>query len=90
MGDLSKIMPVAHPFVNSASGKAHGVNYLIEDYPLTVIDSAKAMLSTVIDLLNNHAEQGREIISSFEAPMTKNVYLETLRGYCKEEAFVFD
>ena len=56
MGDLSQIMPVIHPYTMAATGGGHGVDYLIQDYVQAVINPAKAMAMTVIDLL---AGQGR-------------------------------
>jgi amidohydrolase len=87
MGDLSNIMPIAHPFVAVASGKAHGVDYLVEDYDLAVLTSAKAMAATVIDLLDNGAARAHEIKNAYAAPLTKQEYLATVRGFAREESF---
>ena len=90
MGDPSTIMPITHPFVASASGKAHGVDYLVEDYALAVLTSAKAMAATVIDLLSNGAARAHQIKESFVAPLTKREYLATVRGFAGEETFSAD
>ena len=87
MGDLSNIMPIAHPFVAAASGKAHGVDYLVSDYDLAVLTSAKAMAATVIDLLSNGAARAHEIKNASTAPLTKQEYLTTVRGFASEESF---
>ena len=87
MGDLSNIMPIAHPFVAAASGKAHGVDYLVEDYDLAVLTSAKAMAATVIDLLSNGAARAHEIKNAYAAPLTIQEYLTTVRGFASEESF---
>ena len=87
MGDLSNIMPITHPFVVSASGQSHGVDFLVEDYDLAVLTSAKAMVATVIDLLGNGALRAAEITNSYNAPLTKKQYLETVRGFLKEEEY---
>lgn len=87
MGDLSNIMPIAHPFVAVASGKAHGVDYMVEDYDLAVLTSAKAMAATVIDLLSNGAARAHEIKNSYKAPLTRQEYLATVRGFASEETF---
>ncbi len=87
MGDLSNIMPIAHPFVAVASGKAHGVDYIVEDYELAVLTSAKAMAATVIDLLFNDAAQAHKIKNAHDAPLTKQEYLATMRGFASEESF---
>ncbi|MDP6402708.1 MAG: amidohydrolase, partial [SAR202 cluster bacterium] len=90
MGDLSNIMPVTHPFVAAASGKAHGMDYVVEDYDLAVLTSAKALAATVIDLLANGAGQAHRIEESYEAPLTKQEYLATVRGFAREETFSAD
>jgi amidohydrolase len=87
MGDLSNIMPIAHPFVAAASGKSHGVDYLVEDYDLAVLTSAKAMAATVIDLLSNGAARAHEIKNDYKAPLTRQEYLATVRGFASEETF---
>ncbi len=87
MGDLSNIMPIAHPFVAAASGKAHGVDYLVEDYELAVLTSAKAMAATVIDLLSNGAARAHDIKNAYKAPLTRKEYLATIRGFASEETF---
>ena len=87
MGDLSNIMPIAHPFVAAATGNAHGVDYLVQDYDLAVLTSAKAMAATVIDLLSNGAARAHDIRNSYDAPLTKQEYLTTVRGFASEEVF---
>ena len=74
----------------SASGKAHGVDYLVENYALAVLTSAKAMAATVIDLLSNGAARAHQIKESFAAPLTKREYLATVRGFAGEETFSAD
>ncbi len=87
MGDLSNIMPIAHPFVAAATGKAHGRDYLVQDYDLAVLTSAKAMAATVIDLLSNGAALAHDIKNAYAAPLTKEEYLTTVRGFAGEEVF---
>jgi amidohydrolase len=87
MGDLSNIMPIAHPFVAAASGKAHGVDYIVEDYDLAVLTSAKAMAGTVIDLLSNGASRAHEVKNAYKAPLTRQDYLATVRGFASEDTF---
>ena len=87
MGDLSQIMPVIHPYVAAASGHAHGADYVVEDYELGVITSAKAMAMTVIDLLVDGARLAKKVKSEYSAPMTKARYLSLMRGMLKEETY---
>ncbi len=88
MGDVSQIMPVAHPYVVSASGNSHGDDYLVDDYELAVLTSAKAMAMTVVDLLADGAAKARQVLGGYKAPLTKGAYLELMRGMVREETFV--
>ena len=87
MGDVSLIMPAIHPYAVAASGSAHGVDYLVDDYELAVVTAAKAMALTVVDLLANGAQKAHEIKRRFKAPMTKKGYLSLLRGLSTEETY---
>ena len=87
IGDLSAIMPIIHPYVAAATGKAHGVDYEVQDYDLAVLASAKAMLGTVIDLLADGARNANGIIGSYRAPLTRTEYLAKLRGLAREETY---
>ncbi|MDP7578438.1 MAG: amidohydrolase [SAR202 cluster bacterium] len=87
MGDLSSIMPIIHPFIASATGRSHGVDYLVHDYDLGVLTPAKSMAATVLDLLSDGAKQAREIARSYNAPLERTDYLSTVRGFASEETF---
>ncbi|MDA1279764.1 MAG: amidohydrolase [Chloroflexi bacterium] len=80
MGDLSTIMPVIHPYANSASGVGHGHDYLIEDYDRAVVAPAKIMTSTILDLLGNGAAGAKEVLSKHTPLMTAERYVELQRG----------
>lgn len=86
-GDLSTIIPVALPVVSSASGQAHGKDYLVQDYPLTIITTAKAIAATVVDLLSNKAQQALHVKNSFKPTFTKEQYLKTVRDFAREEIY---
>ena len=87
MGDLSQLMPVIHPYTVAARGVGHGSDYVIEDYDLGVVTPAKAMAATVIDLLANGATRANEVKARYRAPMTKQQYLDLMRGMFKEETY---
>ncbi len=87
MGDVSQIMPSIHPYVVAASGTGHGVDYVIEDYDLAVLTSAKAMAMTIIDLLANDAEKARAVKDSYLAPLDKNTYLSLMRSMHEEATY---
>lgn len=85
MGDLSQIMPVIHPYTTAASGTGHGADYLIEDYVQAVINPAKAMAMTVIDLLAGDAAQARKVLATSTPPMSKSQYLALQEARLTEE-----
>ena len=87
MGDISQLMPTIHPYVHSASGDGHGIDYVVEDYNSAVITAAKAMALTVVDLLHGNAEKGKEIVDKFEPLLTKDAYLKLLRSMYRQEKF---
>jgi metal-dependent amidase/aminoacylase/carboxypeptidase family protein len=87
MGDISQLLPTVHPYVHSASGDGHGIDYIVKDYNSAVITAAKAMALTVVDLLHGNAEKGKEIIDKYEPLLTKDSYLKLLRSMYKQENF---
>ena len=64
MGDLSQIMPIIHPRSGGAIGAGHGNDYYIDDYYKSVINPAKSMAMTVIDLLWPEENRLKQIISN--------------------------
>ena len=87
MGDVSHIMPAIHPFAGGATGISHGNDYLIEDYQLAVINPAKAMAMTVIDLLADGAAKGKEVLARSKPLMTKQEYLTSMEELLTEEEY---
>ena len=87
MGDVSQIMPVIHPYAVAATGDAHGADYVVQDYELAVVVAAKAMATTVIDLLADGGRRAAEIKANYRAPMTKEAYLSLMRGMFKENTY---
>jgi len=87
MGDLSHIMPVVHPYTTAASGSGHGTDYLIQDYVQAVINPAKAMAMTVIDLLTAQGEKAKEILATSPPQMSKQQYLDLQERRLVEELY---
>jgi len=87
MGDVSHIMPAIHPFAGGATGISHGNDYLIEDYQLAVINPAKAMAMTVVDLLADGAAKAKEVLARSKPPMTKQEYLASMEELLTEEVY---
>jgi metal-dependent amidase/aminoacylase/carboxypeptidase family protein len=87
MGDISQIMPAIHPYAGGARGAGHGSDYEIVDYETAAVVPAKAMVMTVIDLLANGAAAGRQVLKETKPAMTKQGYLDLLRGLESERLY---
>jgi amidohydrolase len=87
MGDLSHIMPVVHPYTTAATGSGHGTDYLIQDYVQAVVNPAKAMAMTVIDLLAGQGEKAKEILDTSPPQMSKQQYLDLQNSRLVEELY---
>ena len=73
-------MPAIHPYTAGASGTSHGNDYLIEDYNLAILNPAKIMAMTTIDLLADGAIKGKEILIKHKAIMTTREYLDLMES----------
>ena len=87
MGDVSQLMPAIHPYVGGATGLGHGNNYVVRDYGLAVVTAAKALADTVVDLLADGAEGAGRVLANHQPAMTKDEYLQLMRGLAKEELY---
>ena len=87
MGDISRLMPVIHPYIGGAVGLGHGATYVIEDYSLAVIKGAKALAYTVIDLLGDNAAHGNSIVGGQRPDMSISEYLKFMRNLASEETY---
>ena len=79
MGDISHLLPTVHPYAGGASGAGHGADYHLDDYTKAVLNPAKAIAMTVIDLLSNSASEARRLQAEFKPRMTRPDYLAYLR-----------
>jgi len=87
MGDISRLMPVIHPYVGGATGLGHGATYVVEDYALSVIKGAKALAYTAIDLRGDNASHGNSVAGGQRADMSIPEYLKFMRSLASEETF---
>ena len=87
MGDLAHLMPVIHPYVVAAEGKAHGADWRINEPQHGYLTPAKLLAMTAIDLLHGDAAPANEILTKFEPAMTKESYLAFQRGLFKKESY---
>ena len=73
MGDVTHIMPAIHPYAGGAEGTGHGADYRIVDPIAAILNPAKAMACTVLDLLAGHAATG--VLAQATPRFTKDEYL---------------
>ncbi len=78
--DLSNFMPVCHMYIGGARGVLHGEDFKIEDPQSAILNAAKAMVCTAIDLLADGAEKAVDLRENWKAPMTKEEYLSKWCG----------
>jgi amidohydrolase len=89
MGDLAHLMPVIHPYVVAAEGKAHGADWRINEPQHGYLSPAKLLAMTAIDLLHGDAAPARDILEQFEPAMTKEAYLGFQRSLFRKENFTY-
>jgi metal-dependent amidase/aminoacylase/carboxypeptidase family protein len=87
MGDLSHLMPVIHPFTGGATGTAHAADFIVTDYEVAVVNPAKALALTAVDLLANDAAEARRIVAEHRPAMTRAEYLAHARSLAREERY---
>jgi amidohydrolase len=87
MGDIAHLMPVIHPYVVAAEGKAHGADWRINEPEHGYLTPAKLLAMTAIDLLCEDAAGARRVLAEFQPAMTKEAYLTYARGLFKKERY---
>ena len=85
MGDVSHLMPAIEAQAKGSTGTGHGADYAISDPEMAYITPAKAAAGTIVDLLVNGAEQAKGILAGYQPAMTKDGYLEFMRGLFRDE-----
>ncbi|MGD9889935.1 MAG: amidohydrolase [Dehalococcoidia bacterium] len=86
-GDLSQIMPMLHPHAGGATGTGHGADFRIVDFDNVVLNAAKAMAMTTIDLLADGAAEANRVTAEFQPKLDRTGYLEALRRLAYERTY---
>jgi amidohydrolase len=86
-GDMSQIMPILHPHAGGATGTGHGADFRIADAENVVLNAAKGMAMTVIDLLADGAIEARRVLGEFNPKLTREGYLEAVRRLAYERTY---
>lgn len=77
MADVSCIMPALHAFGSGVSGQPHENDYLVTDFDRACLDSAKAQLNVVSNLLSDDAAKAKDIIANFTPTFpSREAYVE--------------
>jgi amidohydrolase len=80
MGDLGHVMPVLHSFSAGVSGIIHGADFAIDDYSAAAVIPAKALATTVVDLLSDGAAGARGVLDRFQPQFTRSGYITFMRS----------
>jgi len=78
VGDLSSIIPVIQPTLGGFIGAAHSKDFKIVDEDAAYIIPAKTMAMTIVDLLWDSANEGKNIKARYTPLFTKEKYLEMM------------
>lgn len=87
LGDLSWIMPCLHPIAGGAIGALHSIHFKVTDYDLAVMNPAKAIAMTALDLLAQDARLARRVLSETKPAMTRDQYRAYLDRMSRDVTF---
>ncbi len=87
MGDLSHVMPTVHPYAGGATGQGHGADYAIADPERAIVNPARALAMTVVDLLGDDASGARAVLAEARPPLTRAGYLAFVRELQRSWAY---
>lgn len=92
MGDVSCVMPAIHPYMGGAEGASHSSGYRIVDPVWACVESAKVQAAIAVRLLENDAEQARDILAKARKDYpTIPEYLAMIDANCiDQEAVIYE
>ena len=71
-------MPSIQPSGGGTVGALHSKEFCATDFDAAVLDPAKVMLMTLVDLLYDGAKEAREVLANFKPVYTKEEYLAAM------------
>ena len=83
-GDVSQIMPVLQFGTSGYSGSGHTPSYAIEDPDIFFIATAKIFALIAYKLLKGDAAAAQKLIADYQAPMTRDDFLQYLQDLQSE------
>ena len=82
MADVSCIMPALHAFGSGVSGQPHENDYLVTDFDRACLDSAKAQLNVVSNLLSDDAAKAKDVLANFTPTFpSREAYVEYVSNF---------
>lgn len=84
-GDLSSIMPLLQFNTGGYTGMEHNANLTVVDEYLAYVVTAKVFALTAYNLLKNGGDYAKALLSSYEALLTKEQYIEYMESMLTEE-----
>lgn len=75
-GDVNSIIPSLQARIGGAKGDFHAANYRLVDRDTAYLGAAKALVTTLIDLLYDDAQEAKKVLDNYEPVFTKEEYLE--------------
>lgn len=75
-GDVNSIIPSLQARIGGAKGDFHAANYRLVDRDTAYLGAAKALVTTLIDLLYDEGQVAKAVIDNYEPVFTKEEYLE--------------
>ena len=76
---ISRRRPTSiQPSGGGTVGALHSKEFCAEDFEAAVLDPAKVMLMTLVDLLYDGAKEAKEVLANFKPVYTKEEYLAAM------------
>jgi predicted HAD superfamily phosphohydrolase len=80
-------LPVLGISVGGVSGQTHGNDFVVDDWDIAVVDSAKVVAMQIIDLMYGDADGAKEVVDKARPEMTRDQYLAFQRQQAEEVDF---
>lgn len=81
VGDLGRVMPVAHPFTAGGNdAPMHSDSYFVSDHVLAAVNPAKFMAMSAVDLLTDGASGAEQVITDSGPKLGRDDYVALRRG----------
>lgn len=89
MGDVGCLMPVLHPHIGGAAGRAHGEDFRITDPERACVQSAAGQLALLARLLEHDAALAKETVAAYQ-PLypSKEAYFALLDSILQDKDLV--